>query len=155
MIPDQLNQHPCTRREWRHVEKIAYEIVRASGTDNELAQKRGLKRLRRYLATLRVRYGEHPALLETLGDFEDDPTERCRLYIAACESALKWGLSTAPYASPLPAFYLRNIMIAMPHSSTLQLPRQRSRATSRPLTSTRNCLNCAERRTAMDSRVSE
>lgn len=74
---------PFSTDDWSRVNGMAREIVNASLMDDDALSASKKEHLRELLAELRDRYGEHPILLETEADFEDDPQLQAKRYFTA------------------------------------------------------------------------
>jgi hypothetical protein len=93
-----MEEFPFSADDWNRVEELATEIVNASAMDDDVLGASKVENMREHLAELRDRYGEHPILIETEADFEDDPLRRKDLYLAAIALA---------EANALPSYTIR------------------------------------------------
>jgi hypothetical protein len=66
--------------EWDRVHELAVEIVNASAQDDAVLTEARSEEMLSYLRELRVRHGDLPSILGTLGDYTDDEIDRYDLY---------------------------------------------------------------------------
>ena len=93
-MPDDSPTHPLTRDEFDLVSELAFAIAESTGAGDAERHQDAVRLMREWIAALRGKYGEHPVLLETLADFEDDVAVQIPLYADACERAVSLGLPT-------------------------------------------------------------
>lgn len=91
---DVSNQLPFFDDDWERVREASHAVLSAALDDNDLQTQLAFVELRRVLASLRQEYGDHPVLLETEADFEQDPAKRVCLYRLALEMANRQQVST-------------------------------------------------------------
>ncbi len=89
-----MEEFPFTPEEWQMVGDAAWPRVNATWAGDEAVSASAFLTLQEVLHELRIKYGDHPILLETEADFTDDETERQRLYRAAIAIANTHGLPT-------------------------------------------------------------
>ena len=89
-----MEAFPFTETEWASVSDAALLAVNAGSAGDAVLRASHLIGLLDVLADLRVRHGEHPALLETEADFTDDGGERLALYRRVTDLAAANGLQT-------------------------------------------------------------
>lgn len=82
-----MTPFPFSASEWAAVRAAALPVVNAGLAGDAVVRASHLNGLLDLLAALRVRHGEHPALLETEADFRDDDAERVALYRRAAALA--------------------------------------------------------------------
>jgi hypothetical protein len=82
-----MDVFPFTKEEWQSVQDASYALVVASEENDAVLLASCKEELFAVLADLRNRHGEHPILLETEADFEDDATTRCEKYRSAIRLA--------------------------------------------------------------------
>lgn len=73
--------------EWDRVHELALEVANASMQDDGVLSEAKTEELLAYLRELRVRHGELPSILGTLGDYMDDELQRYDLYARAVAEA--------------------------------------------------------------------
>jgi hypothetical protein len=69
--------------DWDKVHELACEVVNATLGDDEVLRESRNEELLATLNELRIKYGEHPSILGTLGDFTENTKERMALYSKA------------------------------------------------------------------------
>ena len=89
-----MDEFPFTGAEWGAVNDAVLPLVNATLAEDDVLHASAQEELRCVLNQLRVRYGDHPVLLETEADFCDDDAERVALYRRAIEVAVAHGLPT-------------------------------------------------------------
>ena len=89
-----MEAFPFTEAEWSAVSGAALPVVNAALSGDAVVRASRLGDLLDVLAELRVRHGDHPALLETEADFTEDDGERVALYRRAVAVAVANGLQT-------------------------------------------------------------
>jgi len=77
--------------EWDRVHELAVEIANASMQDDTVLTDAKTEEMLCYLRELRVRHGDLPSILGTLGDYTDDEYERYDLYARAVAEARRIG----------------------------------------------------------------
>ena len=82
-----MKAFPFSEAEWATVREAALGVTNGALANDPVVQASHVFSLRRILAQLRGRYGDHPVLLETEADFADDDVERVSLYRQAIETA--------------------------------------------------------------------
>jgi hypothetical protein len=85
---------PFSKCDWSRVGDAARAVVNATLAEDAVVRASKLEDLRLVLTELRLKYGDHPVLLETEADFSDDPEERRVLYQAAIRRARRAKLAT-------------------------------------------------------------
>ena len=80
-----------TKPDWDRVEQLAWEVVNTSEAGDDLSNASAVSELLQYLQKLLQKYGDHPSILSTIGDFLDDPDERMTYYKKALELAREHG----------------------------------------------------------------
>lgn len=93
-----MDEFPFTEEEWRTIARATTSVTNATLADDAAWRARSFRILRRRIRGMKLRYGDHPVLIETLADFHDDPQVRRRLYRRAIRIAVRHGL---------PAFTMR------------------------------------------------
>jgi hypothetical protein len=93
-----MNPFPFNAEEWQRVSQISLAVTNATLADDDVLRASQFVELQAVLAELRAVHGEHPVLIETEADFEDDPSRQLELYRAAL------GLSEE---HPLPTLSIR------------------------------------------------
>ncbi len=63
------------KSDWDQVTELACEVVNASSMDDDILSQSKLSRLFDVLDSLEEKYGEHPSITATRGDFTEDATE--------------------------------------------------------------------------------
>lgn len=89
-----MEEFPFTDEEWRSISRATTSVTNATLADDDVWRAIALRRLRRRLRALRLRYGNHPVLIETLADFLDDSDRRRLLYRRAIRIASRNNLPT-------------------------------------------------------------
>jgi len=77
--------------EWDRVHELAVEVANASMQDDAVLSEARTEEMLSYLRELRVRHGDLPSILGTLGDYTDDEVERYDLYARAVAEARRIG----------------------------------------------------------------
>ncbi|MCB1232754.1 MAG: hypothetical protein KDN19_21090 [Verrucomicrobiae bacterium] len=73
--------------DWDRVHELSVAIVNASAAgDSTISESRKIELLF-VLEELREKYGEHPSLLATIGDYLDQPGDRLKYYRRALQIA--------------------------------------------------------------------
>ena len=85
---------PFSADEWLLVSEAARAVVNATLAEDEVLRASLVEELYRVLADLRSKYGEHPVLLETEADFNQNVEMRIALYEKAKQAAGTNGLPT-------------------------------------------------------------
>lgn len=73
--------------DWDVVTQIACDIVNADAIDDEILSDSHMQRMLDTLNEFRGRYGDHPALLATIGDYAKSPAEKRKYYLRALRIA--------------------------------------------------------------------
>ena len=73
--------------DWDKVHELACEVGNATLGDDEVLSESRNEELLATLNELRIKYGEHPSILGTLGDFTENTEEKMALYSRALERA--------------------------------------------------------------------
>ena len=82
------------KSDWDTVHQMAVDVANASIIeDDSLLASRNLAMLT-LLSTLNKKYGDHPSILATIGDYLDDPKERRDKYLEALSIAEEQGNQT-------------------------------------------------------------
>ncbi len=89
-----MDEFPFTESEWEAVSDATLSVVNAVLADDATLRASLYISLLDVLNGLRVRYGDHPVLLETEADFADDDGERVDLYRRAADLATTHELPT-------------------------------------------------------------
>ncbi len=89
-----MEAFPFTKSEWTAVSDATLPVVNAGLAEDAVLRAFYLVGLIDVLAGLRVRYGDHPVLLETEADFAEGDGERVTLYQRAAGIAAAHGLPT-------------------------------------------------------------
>ena len=89
-----LDPFPFTKIEWQQVQDSALALLNATFADDKVLRASLFEDLSAVLDELRMRYGDHPILRETEGDFTDDPLQRVSAYKSAVRAAQPDGLPT-------------------------------------------------------------
>src|SRR5215469_16388269 len=89
-----MNPFPFSTKEWQLVSESSLALTNATLADDEVLRTSQFAELQAVLAELRAEHGEHPVLLETEADFEDEPSRRLVLYRAALHVAEEHDLPT-------------------------------------------------------------
>jgi hypothetical protein len=103
-----MDGFPFSRDDWSRVRDAALAVVNAVMAADDALRASQFEELQRVLAELRVKYGDHPVLLETEADFSDDPNEQQVLYQAAVRQACWDGLATYSARMALALVLLEN-----------------------------------------------
>ena len=111
-----MKAFPFTRSEWKSVSDASFPILNATLSNDTAVRDSYFIELQEVLATLRVRYGDHPVLLETEADFSDDDSERLSLYQRAVALAEENQLPTLSIRLSL----IRLLIDGGNHASALQ-----------------------------------
>src|SRR5687768_2471737 len=61
--------------DWDQVTELACDVVNASAMDDEILQQAKLAGLFALLNDLEAKYGPHPSIIATRGDFTENPAE--------------------------------------------------------------------------------
>lgn len=85
---------PFTKAEWQKVKDTSLAVVNASLANDAILRASYFEELLTVLEELRNRYGEHPILLETEADFEEDSLVQCNKYRSAIQLAESNSLPT-------------------------------------------------------------
>lgn len=75
-----MESFPFTAQEWSKVQQVTHKVLNATLADDDLLRASHFVALQSVLDELRRNYGDHPILLETEGDFSDDPRQQRELY---------------------------------------------------------------------------
>lgn len=78
-----MDAFPFTKSEWGQVAEASWSVTNASLANDEVLRASCFLKLKHLLNELRVRYGDHPVLLETEADFTEDLCEQVSLYESA------------------------------------------------------------------------
>lgn len=78
-----MEAFPFSKADWQKVQDVSHSIVNATLADDSVLQESLFAELSDVLNGLRLRYGEHPVLLETEADFCDDLHLQVELYRSA------------------------------------------------------------------------
>jgi hypothetical protein len=89
-----MNPFPFTSEEWEKVQEASRALTNPTLADDDILEASHLRELQAVLEELRTRYGDHPVLLETEADFQNDPRHRVVLYRAALQLAEKYLVPT-------------------------------------------------------------
>lgn len=89
-----MEPFPFSRHEWERVSEAARAITNATLADDDVLRASQFIELQTVLDDLRARHGEHPVLIETEADFEDDVVRQLSLYRAAVQLAEQHDLPT-------------------------------------------------------------
>jgi hypothetical protein len=89
-----MDTFPFTKAEWQKVKDASLAVVNASLAKDDLLRASNFEGLLVVLEELRNRYGEHPILLETEADFEDDFSAQTNKYRLAIQLAENHALPT-------------------------------------------------------------
>ena len=92
-MPSEQPAHdlPFTEEEWSVVSELVCARANAVLADDDSVAASLYLELRDAISRLRAIHGDHPALLETLADSTDEPTEQFRLYAQAAARARATG----------------------------------------------------------------
>ncbi|MEM1443605.1 MAG: hypothetical protein AAGF67_14765 [Verrucomicrobiota bacterium] len=74
-------------KDWEVISEIACDIVNAEMIEDDILTNSYTLRMLDTLNGFRKRYGDHPALLATIGDYLESPAERKRYYHRALQIA--------------------------------------------------------------------
>lgn len=85
---------PFSEEDWFRISEAARAVVNAALAEDDSLHASHLEELRCVLADMADKYGAHPFLLETEGDFATDPSERIELYERAKQLATDGGWVT-------------------------------------------------------------
>ena len=77
--------------EWDHVHDLAVGVANAAMQDDAVLSDAKTEEMLCYLRELRIRYGDLPSILGTLGDYTDDEAHRYDLYARAVAEARRMG----------------------------------------------------------------
>jgi hypothetical protein len=89
-----MEPFPFSAEDWARVREACLAVVNAELAEQESVRATRFAELGNLLAELRVKYGEHPTLLETEADFAAEPSEQVALYEMAKLAALAAGFLT-------------------------------------------------------------
>lgn len=82
-----MDEFPFSEQEWERVRNATNAVMVATLADDTVLRQSLICELDGILEALRIRYGDHPVLLETAADFRDLPTNQVELYRAALKLA--------------------------------------------------------------------
>ena len=68
------------KADWNRVHELACEIANATGIDDGILSESKQESLFSFLDELEVKYGKHPSIFATRGDFTDDRNEAFSLF---------------------------------------------------------------------------
>lgn len=71
------------KSDWDEVRQMACYIVNAALMEDDVLLASRNSAMLDLLASLQEKYGDHPSILATIGDYLDDPTERRTQYMKA------------------------------------------------------------------------
>ena len=77
--------------EWDRVHELAVEVANAAMQDDAVLSEAKTEEMLCYLRELRIRHGDLPSILGTLGDYTDDEAEQYDLYARAVAEARRIG----------------------------------------------------------------
>jgi len=83
-----------TKPDWDRVTDLACDVVNASEAGDDVSCALANTELLKYLQALRLKYGDHPSILSTIGDFLENPIERMAYYEKALTIAREQGNTT-------------------------------------------------------------
>lgn len=89
-----MDPFPFSDDEWDRVKEASRAVVNATLADDLVVRASHFIVLQIVLDELRLQHGEHPVLLETEADFEDEPLRRFHLYRCAIQLAERNRLPT-------------------------------------------------------------
>ena len=79
------------KSDWDHVTDLAYEVANSSSIDDQVLCASRREALLAFLRDLEKKYGEHPAIMATIGDFLEDEKARREYYRRALRLARLYG----------------------------------------------------------------
>jgi hypothetical protein len=89
-----MDSFPFTNEEWLQVKESALTVLNASLAEDDVLRSSHEEELHCVLSQLKVKYGNHPVLLETEADYCDDPATQRDLYQQAIRQAESGQLAT-------------------------------------------------------------
>lgn len=89
-----MDEMPCTQEEWSVLYEACSAHANAVLMEDDVLAASLLPEVMRIIQNLKARHGDHPVLLETEADYEDDPDRRVTLYHRALTMAREHGLPT-------------------------------------------------------------
>ncbi|HQU46113.1 MAG TPA: hypothetical protein PK867_25090 [Pirellulales bacterium] len=89
-----MDSFPFSAEEWDKVSEAARAVTNATLVDDQVLEASQFIELQTVLDELRARHGEHPTLIETEADFENDVSRRRDMYRAAVQLAEAHALPT-------------------------------------------------------------
>ena len=96
-----MTEFPCTLEEWDLVVDLSARMVNDYYKRNPVEQEALRTILLNHVHGLRTKYGDHPAILETIADFTENESERVEYYNLAC---------TAAAANSMPTIGIKNYL---------------------------------------------
>ena len=75
------------KSDWDLVHQMACDVANAAIMKDDVLMASKNAAMLYLLSTLRAKYGEHPSILATIGDYLDDPAERKTMYLMALSIA--------------------------------------------------------------------
>ncbi len=103
-----MDTFPFTQSEWQRIEDVCRSMVDAILVDDSVLEASLYAELMVRLQELRERYGEHPVLLETAGDFSGDSLMQIELYRRAIQLATDNNITTLSIRLSLAGVFLRD-----------------------------------------------
>ena len=82
------------KSDWDKVHELACEVVNATLDEDDVLSESRNEELLGTLNDLRIKYGDHPSILGTLGDFSEDTNERMNYYNKALVRAKELNYQT-------------------------------------------------------------
>jgi len=89
-----MDAFPFTDDEWNLVIEASWAVMDATLADDSVLRQSLMIELEGVLGKLRDRYGDHPVLIETEADFQDEPIQQIELYRYALKLAVQHELPT-------------------------------------------------------------
>ena len=75
------------KEDWDRIHELACEVVNATLNEDEILSESRNETLLAALRELKEKYGKHPSILATIGDFTEEKEERMKIYSRALERA--------------------------------------------------------------------
>lgn len=80
-----------SKSDWDQVTELACDVANASEAGDDKREAAASSKLLQYLSDLEEKYGEHPSIISTIGDFADGFEERMSYYERALALAREQG----------------------------------------------------------------
>lgn len=100
-----MAEFPCTKEEWDLVVRLSARFVNDYYKRNPVEKDALRTELLDMLHGLRKKYGDHPAILETIADYTKDESEQIEYYNLACAAAAANSMPTIGIKNYLASSY--------------------------------------------------